>query len=171
MNPKLVAAVLVGGTFVLGGGSALLAELPSPARSLATEAAVPAPTVNARRSSSPTTLPPALPVSPTATAPKAKPAARVSKAPTPSAVARPPKMNVKAKVKATKGVPQVVIVTSVTYRVRSGDTASSIAQWFERHGYGAAYAAHRAAIDGLNHLVPGELISIVNGKLTVQPLS
>jgi hypothetical protein len=170
MNPKLVAAALLGGTFVLGGGSALLAEHPSPARSVAAETAVQAPTATAMRTTpltttSTTTLTLTQPSRPVPTPPQAKAAPRVSKVPTRSPVDHSPKARVRA-----SAVPPVLIVKTVTYRVTAGDTPSSVARWFGRHGYAAAYAAGRAAIDGPNGLAPGELVSIMNGKLTVQPL-
>ena len=62
--------------------------------------------------------------------------------------------------------------SSVTYRVKAGDTLSGIAAWFKLHGYGALYAANEAVIgSNANLIFPGERITITKGvmKLSSAP--
>jgi len=60
------------------------------------------------------------------------------------------------------------VLMTVTYAVKQGDTITSIADWFDLKGYGAQFAANLQVIeDNRNLLVPGALISISNGIMTI----
>jgi hypothetical protein len=66
-------------------------------------------------------------------------------------------------------VPALVIVATVTYTVQKGDTLAKIGQWFASNGEGAQFRDSEPSIrDQLRRLVPGTLISISNGKASVQ---
>jgi hypothetical protein len=52
--------------------------------------------------------------------------------------------------------------------VKPGDTLAIIAKYFDSQGFGAQYAANLGVIDShTNLIVPGEVISITNGVLTI----
>lgn len=60
--------------------------------------------------------------------------------------------------------------TTITYAVTPGDTLGAIGRWFVEHGYGRQYAANQQVITANQSLiVPGELISITNGVMTIKP--
>ena len=60
--------------------------------------------------------------------------------------------------------------STITYAVTPGDTLGAIGRWFVEHGYGRQYAANQQVITAnQNLIVPGELISIANGIMTIKP--
>jgi hypothetical protein len=60
------------------------------------------------------------------------------------------------------------VLVTISYTVNKGDTLASIEKWFDEHGYGAQFAANLQVIDdNLNLLVPGAVISISNGVMTI----
>jgi hypothetical protein len=59
-------------------------------------------------------------------------------------------------------------VVTVTYQVKKDDTVGSIQNWFDEHGYSAQFAANLQVIDdNQDLLVPGALVSISNGVMTI----
>ena len=61
------------------------------------------------------------------------------------------------------------VVSTITYDVKQGDTVSTIAHWFDQQGYSRQFAANLQVIDlNRNLLVPGALVSISNGVMTIQ---
>jgi nucleoid-associated protein YgaU len=157
-RPKTVAAVLAGGTLVLGAGSAVAASLPSwptrPAHTAAAPMSV-AGTPGSRAVS-------ATPAATQAPAPAAVPPSGAQS----RAAAKPPLVS-KAQV-LPRAALKPGVRTSVTYVVKRGDTLSGIAGWFKLHGYGALYAANAKVIGANpNLIVPGEHITISNGVMTL----
>jgi hypothetical protein len=62
-----------------------------------------------------------------------------------------------------------VVLVTITYAVKKGDTLASIAEWFTQHGYRVQYDANLQVIDSnKNLIVPGAIISISNGVMTIQ---
>jgi hypothetical protein len=60
------------------------------------------------------------------------------------------------------------VLVTITYAVKAGDTTASIAKWFDQHGYGVQFAANLLVIESNENLiVPGTLISISNGVMTI----
>jgi nucleoid-associated protein YgaU len=58
----------------------------------------------------------------------------------------------------------------VTYRVKSGDTLSGIAEWFKERGYQDLYEANHHVIGSDPDLIkPGQWITISHGVMTVAP--
>lgn len=157
MNPKpksKLAAALVGGTLIVGGGGVLATTLPSNERST---------TVSARITAQPITMPtPALSLPPAA--------------PLPVAARTKPSRSAQAVVKRTKAAKRTTRparkraakARSITYTVKRGDTLSGIADWFKFHGYGALYAANRAVVGANPNLIfPGQRITITRrGAMT-----
>ncbi len=179
MNQKSMAAFLIGGIVVMGGSGALAVGLvSSPGSSGASRTAVGAqhePLAGARnaaamspKSPAPTTVPPkaAVQAAPPATAPPATaPSATVppvAAAPADTAPATsviPPATSARP--------PTSAMLPPVTYTVKAGDTLSTIAAWFHKHGYGALYEANRAVIGSNPNLIfPGERITISSGVMT-----
>jgi hypothetical protein len=61
------------------------------------------------------------------------------------------------------------VLVTITYAVKKGDTLASIAEWFTQHGYRVQYDANLQVIDSnKNLIVPGAIISISNGVMTIQ---
>jgi hypothetical protein len=158
MNLKLLIALLSTGIVVLLGGTAVVASLPartsganvssvaskslpSPSSS-ATAAARSAKQVPTSRSQGPTTHRTSVTAVPTTT----------STVPT-----EPP---------STTSTDFVLV--TISYAVKTGDTVTSIAKWFDQHGYGVQFGANLQVIDSNeNLLVPGAIISISNGVMTI----
>ena len=60
------------------------------------------------------------------------------------------------------------VLVTITYAVKNGDSVASIARWFGQHGYGVQFAANLLVIESnQNLLVPGAIISISNGVMTI----
>jgi nucleoid-associated protein YgaU len=143
-RPKAAAALLMGGTIALGGGSAVAALLPRPAHTAPTGAA--ASFSRAAR---------AAPSPPPAAGPSRGGRSHGAVSPSLARTARP------ARPAAQSGAH-----SSVTYTVRPGDTLSGIAEWFKLRGYGALYAANVAVIGSNPNLInPGERITIADGVM------
>lgn len=180
MKPKVLTAVLLGSTMASVGGSAYLAGLSPPLLShLAAHLAAPGPLVAApapvdapaavtSRPSPPTTSPPTpvssrhpVPSPPSARAgPEVLPGQREER--TRAAHGQPSPA-------AATTVPALVIVATVTYTVQKGDTLANIGRWFAGNGEAAQFRDDEPSIrDQLRRLVPGTLISISNGKASVQ---
>lgn len=146
-----MAAVLAGGTLVLGAGSAVAASLPSwPTHTAAAPMSMAGTPGSPAVSAAPVPTPSAVPPSVTRSGAAASPPL-VSKAQALPRTARKP------------GAP-----ARVTYVVKPGDTLSGIAQWFKLHGFGALYAANEKVIgSNPNLIIPGEHITISNGVMTL----
>ena len=117
----------------------------------------------------PATAPPA--TAPPATAPPATaPSATVPSATVPPVAAAPADTAPATSVipPATSARPPTsAMLPPVTYTVKAGDTLSTIAAWFHKHGYGALYEANRAVIGSNPNLIfPGERITISSGVMT-----
>jgi hypothetical protein len=70
---------------------------------------------------------------------------------------------------AATTVPVLVIVATVTYTVQKGDTWAKIGQWFASNDEGRQFRGSEPSIrNQLRRLVPGTLISISDGKASVQ---
>ncbi|MFZ0667031.1 MAG: hypothetical protein WAM97_14860 [Acidimicrobiales bacterium] len=168
MNLKLIIALLSVGILCLVGATAVVASLPSAASSPRTTQS-PAKTVSQSRSlasgrslkthghssTTTTTRPVSLPTTTTT--------ARVPRTTTPPTV--PP-----ATTPMTSAVPPstAFVLTTITYEVKTGDTLGSIQNWFSAHGYGVQFDANLQVIeDNADLLVPGALISISNGVMTI----
>jgi nucleoid-associated protein YgaU len=159
-KPKLIAALLVGGTALLVGGTAVAVSLPSHGKFWRADAQVaPSAASRAPASALPTavgalTPAPTSPTSPTAAAlPPLAPTVRT---------ATPRAASAKTTPAPAKG--------PITYTVKPGDTLSGIAAWFNLHGYGSLYAANAAVIGGDPNLIkPGERITLGTGVMTLQP--
>jgi hypothetical protein len=49
------------------------------------------------------------------------------------------------------------------------DTIATIERWFQQHGYGVQFTANLLVIESnKNLLVPGAIVSISNGVMTIQ---
>jgi hypothetical protein len=60
------------------------------------------------------------------------------------------------------------VLVTVTYAVKKGDTVESIEQWFDAHGYAAQFEANLQVIeDNADLLVPGAIVTISNGVMTI----
>jgi hypothetical protein len=60
------------------------------------------------------------------------------------------------------------VLVTITYAVKTGDTIATIAKWFDQHGYGVQFGANLQVIESNENLiVPGALISISNGVMTI----
>jgi hypothetical protein len=60
------------------------------------------------------------------------------------------------------------VLVTISYAVKKGDTLASIESWFDRHGYGTQFAANLQVIeDNQNLLVPGAVVSLSNGVMTI----
>jgi hypothetical protein len=141
MNLKLLVALLSAGIVALLGGTAVVAALPAGTAGAKPPhfASTPLPT-----SSSASSLERKSSVHPTTT----------TTTPTEPA--------------STTRSTDFVLVT-ITYAVKKGDTLASIAEWFTQHGYRVQYDANLQVIDSnKNLIVPGAIISISNGVMTIQ---
>jgi hypothetical protein len=147
MKTKLTAVGLVVATLALGGGTALVAQHPSPSRSAA---------AMTRKSTGPAPKP-AVPTKIVGTA--------VPPTPMTPPVAVPPSGA------ATPSGPRgpAVQVSALTYTIRPGDTTATVARWFSAHGAGRLYAGDASVIDNyLRLIVPGTLISLAHGTFYIQ---
>jgi LysM repeat protein len=69
---------------------------------------------------------------------------------------------------ATSPPSTAFVLVTITYQVKKGDTVSSIAKWFGQHGFATQFAANLQVIDdNQDLLVPGALISLSNGVMTI----
>ena len=155
VRQKPVVAALVGTILVLSGGVAFAAtETAGGSPHLASQMAAP-PWSSATISVPPTTAGPGpATTTPATTTPGTAPAAS---APAPTT---PPPTS------AVPGAPWVQ--PPISYTVRPGDTLSTIAAWFQLHGYQALYQANMAVIGANPDLIfPGQTITIANGTLTM----
>jgi resuscitation-promoting factor RpfA len=157
MRPKLVAVALTGGILVLGAGSVVAATRPSWTTHTAgtmTSAA------SAQRGSAASAAPSAKPLATPSDSPSSLPTMAPSAAPARTATSTA----MAASASARAAMPHAT--GTITYTVKSGDTLSGIAAWFNLHGYGALYAANMAVI-GANPdlIIPGERITISKGVL------
>jgi hypothetical protein len=60
------------------------------------------------------------------------------------------------------------VLVTITYQVKKGDTVPSIQNWFDQRGYSSQFAANLQVIDdNQDLLVPGALVSISNGVMTI----
>ena len=150
MRPKLAAAVFAVGIVALSAGTALVTTL-SPARNVAA-------TIPGRASA----VPPG--------ANSRKPAPSSSLAPvTRSGTGGPSESTTSTTQPAAEPTSTTFVVTTITYAVKPGDTVSTIERWFERHGYGAEFTANLLVIESnTTLLVPGALVSLTNGVMTIQ---
>jgi len=65
--------------------------------------------------------------------------------------------------------PTTFVVSTITYVVKTGDTVSSIAHWFDLRGYEAQFAANLQVIESNKKLlVPGATVTIASGVMTIQ---
>jgi hypothetical protein len=148
VKPRLAAAVFAAGIIALSAGTALVSTL-SPTRSVAA------------------TIPGRASLPPSATAPK--PAPSTSLAP----VAPPRTGGASVSTSTTQPAPPppstTFVVSTITYAVKAGDTVATIERWFERHGYGTEFTANLLVIESNRTLlVPGALVSLTNGVMTIQ---
>ena len=156
MNLKLLIALLSTGIVVLLGGTAVVASLPAGPGAKASSVASTSPahspsaTIVARSAKQPT--------------PNGSPGSTTQ---TTSVVAAPTTTStVRTGAPSTTSTDFVLI--TISYPVKSGDTVASIAKWFDQHGYGVQFAANLQVIDSnVNLLVPGAIISISNGVMTI----
>ncbi len=157
-RPRLVTAVLLGGTAMLTAGTAVAIALP------ATGFRSPRQAATAHTSAAAATAPasPSPSTTPADTGVSADPLTGVSA----SRAGRPPSPGAKATTTAT--VPGHVAL--VTYTVKSGDTLSKIAQWFRLQGYGEIYASNKSVIGANPNLIrPGERITLSAGPAIFTP--
>jgi len=158
MNLKLIIALLSVGILCLVGATAVVASLPSTATSSKTTQAA-AKTVSVKTPSTqvpnkPAALPTSTtrPTSSTTVPPTLPPATTHATTPTTSAV--PPST--------------AFVLTTLTYEVKAGDTVATIQSWFDSHGYAVQFAANLQVLeDNEDLLVPGALISLSNGVMTI----
>lgn len=137
----MVAALLLLGIVVVGGGSVFAATRPT----WTAPKTASAPMEHAR---------------PTAT--------RVTMAAKTHTTEAPPPPAPKATSQAGHAAGASTSSASITYTVKSGDTLSGIAQWFKLHGYGGLYRANMAVIGADPNLIfPGQRITISHGKMSM----
>ncbi len=148
MRPRLTVVLLGVGIAALGAGTALVSNLPT-ARTAATTASG----------------------HPSSTAPNAS----VRKAGPRRVVAPVTRARTGGSSASTSPNRRVVppstafVVSTITYDVKQGDTVSTIARWFEQRGYSRRFAANLQVIElNKNLLVPGALVSIANGVMTIE---
>jgi hypothetical protein len=147
MKHTFATALLAGGIVLLTTGTALVAALPSP-RSTTTTIADRSTTLE------PTTKP--RDSAPSSSIPPITRSARGSTAPsTTEPVSSPPTT--------------LAVISTITYAVKPADTISKIERWFEQHGYGLEFTANLLVIESNKQLlVPGALVSITDGVMTIQ---
>jgi hypothetical protein len=156
MNLKLLVALLSAGILALLGGTAVVAALPTGtagAKAPHFASAPLPPSSSARALEHKSSVKPG---GSTGSVPAGRP-----NQPTTTSTARTDPAS-------TTRSTDFVLVT-ITYAVKKGDTLASIAEWFTQHGYGVQYDANLQVIDSnKNLIVPGALISISNGVMTIQ---
>ncbi|MDQ6784440.1 MAG: LysM peptidoglycan-binding domain-containing protein [Actinomycetota bacterium] len=153
MRQKPVVAVLMAGIILLSGGVAFAATQTSGETHLA-KRMLAAPWSSPVISVPPTTLG----LAPASAAPSA------AAVPTTAPVTTTPQ----ASAPATTGNAATPAQPPITYTVKSGDTLSTIAEWFKLHGYQALYEANKAVIGNNPDLIfSGQQITIANGTLTM----
>lgn len=141
MNLKLVVAMLAAGILLLLGSTAVVASLPSSASRAA-----------ARTHSKP--LPNGWSVAASKVTTRTTDAPATTSSSAPSRTSDPPST--------------AFVLVTITYAVKRGDTVTSIRNWFDRHGYSAQFDANLQVIQSnTDLLVPGALISISNGVMTI----
>jgi hypothetical protein len=156
MNLKLLVALLSAGIVALLGGTAVVATLPTGTTGAKAPhfASTPLPT-----SSSASSVERKSPV-PRGETTGSVPAGRSNHPTTTTTTPTEPA--------STTPSTDFVLVT-ITYAVKKGDTLASIAEWFTQHGYRVQYDANLQVIDSnKNLIVPGAIISISNGVMTIQ---
>jgi len=143
MNLKLVTALLCAGIAALIGTTAFVATLPASSSTHSHKAGVHAlpngwTVSHTAGTTSTSTTSPSRPATPSTTQP----------------VTSPPST--------------AFVLVTITYPVKKGDTVSSIGKWFGQHGFATQFAANLQVIeDNQDLLVPGALISISNGVMTI----
>lgn len=147
MNLKLFTVLLCAGIAVLLGSTAFVATLPA-----SSPAAKPRPVVRAL--------------------PQGWTSATSGSATSGSAHSVPPSTTEAPSTSTTQPSPSppstAFVLVTITYQVKKGDTVSSISKWFGQHGFAVQFAANLQVIeDNQNLLVPGALISISNGVMTI----
>ncbi|MDQ2726830.1 MAG: LysM peptidoglycan-binding domain-containing protein [Actinomycetota bacterium] len=162
VRQKPVVAMIVAAIMVLGGGVAFAATQTS-GRSSHLSSQMPA----AKWSSATISVPPTTAVPPTSTAPLTGTA--------PPTTAAPPTTTAPTTSAPTTSAPPTTVAPAppsaqppITYTVKPGDTLSTIATWFQLHGYQALYQANMAVIGANPDLIfPGQTITIANGTMTM----
>jgi hypothetical protein len=149
MRPKLAAAALVVGIVALSAGTARVATLSSSGST--------AGTIERRVSAG----------SPRAESRKIAPRRTVAP------VTRSRTGGTGTSTSTTNPAPQppstTFVVSTITYAVKRGDTVSTIERWFEQHGYGVEFTANLLVIESNKTLlVPGALVSLTNGVMTIE---
>jgi hypothetical protein len=149
VNLKLFIALLCAGIAVLVGSTALVATLPAARTSSSASdqgAAAPHPRTDG-----------SLPGGWTATS---RPGGASSTTTTGKSAITPT---------AKSSTPSTAFVlVTISYAIEKGDTVSSVERWFDQHGYGTQFAANMQVIeDNENLLVPGAVVSISNGVMTI----
>jgi hypothetical protein len=153
MNLKLFVALLCAGIAVLVGSTALVATLP--ASQTAARAAHDTTSTSGSHRETSATLPHSWTFGHPATSPRAVNSSTTTTG-TPSTT-QPDSPSTTA-----------FVLVTISYAVKQGDTVASIEKWFDQHGYGAQFAANLQVIDdNQNLLVPGAVISISNGVMTI----
>jgi hypothetical protein len=158
MNLKMLIALLSAGIAVLLGSTAVVATFPVGSTGKATE-----PVANA---SPPTSSSASSPPRPLNRVTSGGSGEVTSPAPT-SSTAAP---NTTSTAPTERSTPQstAFVLVTITYAVKTGDTIASIAKWFDQHGYSVQFGANLQVIESNENLiVPGALISISNGVMTI----
>jgi hypothetical protein len=151
MNLKLFTALLCAGIALLIGSTAFVATLPASSSThdhKTVTGALPNGWTVSHSAGTTTTSTVSAPSS--ATSPPSRPEAPSASEP----VKSPPST--------------AFVLVTITYEVKKGDTISSITKWFGQHGFAVQFAANLQVIeDNQELLVPGALISISNGVMTI----
>jgi len=147
VNLKLFVALLSAGIAALVGSTAFVASLPaSPRTSGAVHRSVQTTTISDPHAGG--TLPRGWTASP--------PGTRA----TPTSAA--------GSTQQTSSPTTAFVLVTISYGVKKGDTVASIEHWFDQRGYGTQFAANMQVIeDNTNLLVPGAVVSISNGVMTI----
>jgi hypothetical protein len=157
MNLKLLIALLSAGIAALLGSTAVVATLPVGSKGRTSEpVAIASPPTSSRATSPPRSLPRVT----SGNSGEGTRGGRRSTAPTTSSTA--------AIERASAPPSTAFVLVTITYAVKTGDTVASIANWFDQHGYGVQFGANLQVIESNENLiVPGALISISNGVMTI----
>jgi hypothetical protein len=157
MNLKLLIALLSAGIAALLGSTAVVATLPVRSTGKTTE---PVASASLPPSSSATSGPGSLHRVASGNPGEGTRGGTGSAAPTTTST---------APIERASAPPSTAFVlVTITYAVKPGDTVATIAKWFDRHGYGVQFGANLQVIESNeNLLVPGALISISNGVMTI----
>lgn len=153
MKPKAFAAVLIAGIVLLTVGTALAATLPS-ARGATTTAVSPPGTRRDATTKPPTSAPRrgAAPITRSTTGTSGSTTSTTS---TTYPTSSPPST--------------AFVLSTISYAVKPMDTIATIERWFVQHGYGVEFTANLLVIESnKNLLVPGAIVSISNGVMTIQ---